>query len=197
MTMITDYLITILVVVLAILMLPTDGASLFVVLSFFLTGIGAFLGGTSHGFKIPLGPDWNDRIWKVTTYTIGLAAFLLFLGLLLSSLPSSFIRSLFITVGSLQILVYIWWMWSHTEFRYVIINYATFMILGLFFKVYSLVQFGDPSSIWIISGILVTFLASGIQASGFTLHKHFNHNDLFHVVQLPGFFLVYLGTLLF
>jgi hypothetical protein len=44
-----------------------------------------------------------------------------------------------------------------------------------------------------VSGILVSFVASLIQQSGFALHQHFNHNDIFHVIQLLALWLLYRG----
>jgi hypothetical protein len=44
-----------------------------------------------------------------------------------------------------------------------------------------------------MGGMVVSFLAAGVQMSGMTLHRHFNHNDLYHVIQMAGFYLLYRG----
>ena len=33
-----------------------------------------------------------------------------------------------------------------------------------------------------------------VQASGFRLHEHFNHNDLYHVIQMVALVLLYRGA---
>jgi len=33
-----------------------------------------------------------------------------------------------------------------------------------------------------------------VQVSGFSLHQHFNHNDLFHVFQMVGMIVMYRGS---
>jgi hypothetical protein len=33
-----------------------------------------------------------------------------------------------------------------------------------------------------------------VQASGVTLHRHFNHNDLFHVIQIGATLVFYRGA---
>ena len=38
------------------------------------------------------------------------------------------------------------------------------------------------------------FVGAGIQQGGFSLHSHFNHNDLFHVVQMGAFYLLFRGA---
>jgi hypothetical protein len=32
-----------------------------------------------------------------------------------------------------------------------------------------------------------------VQMSGFALHRHFNHNDLYHVIQIVALWLLHLG----
>ncbi len=47
---------------------------------------------------------------------------------------------------------------------------------------------------WLSGGVLLSFVAAGIQQSELTLHKHFNFNDLYHVLQMGAFHLLYLGA---
>jgi uncharacterized membrane protein HdeD (DUF308 family) len=46
---------------------------------------------------------------------------------------------------------------------------------------------------WVLGGVLVSALAGWIQVAGPDLHPSFNHNDLYHVVQAPGLWLLYRG----
>ena len=43
------------------------------------------------------------------------------------------------------------------------------------------------------SGIPVSIAAAVVQQSGVHLHQHFNHNDLMHVIQMCGVWLLYEG----
>jgi hypothetical protein len=43
---------------------------------------------------------------------------------------------------------------------------------------------------------LVSCLAAAVQFNGIALHQHFNHNDLYHVVQMGGMYLFYRGALI-
>jgi hypothetical protein len=43
--------------------------------------------------------------------------------------------------------------------------------------------------------VLVSFLAAGVQFNEIALHQHFNHNDLYHVIQMGGMYLFYRGAL--
>jgi len=40
----------------------------------------------------------------------------------------------------------------------------------------------------------LSVIAGLVQASGFTLHQHFNHNDLYHLIQIAGVVLLYHGA---
>ena len=39
----------------------------------------------------------------------------------------------------------------------------------------------------------VSVIAACVQASGFALHRHFNHNDLYHVIQIAAMVLFFIG----
>jgi hypothetical protein len=47
---------------------------------------------------------------------------------------------------------------------------------------------------WIVAGVVVGIAGYGIQLTGFRAHQDFNHNDLFHVVQIAAMFLVFRGV---
>ena len=54
-----------------------------------------------------------------------------------------------------------------------------------------------PSAPWIAAGVAVSALGALVQHSGFALHEHFNHNDLYHVIQMVGLYFLYRGGALF
>ena len=45
-----------------------------------------------------------------------------------------------------------------------------------------------------LAAAVVSALAAAVQASGFSLHQHFNHNDLYHVIQIAAMALLYKGA---
>lgn len=47
---------------------------------------------------------------------------------------------------------------------------------------------------WLKSGILVSGIGLLIQQSGWSLHEHFNHNDIYHLVQMLGIYCFYRGA---
>ena len=46
---------------------------------------------------------------------------------------------------------------------------------------------------WLIAGVLVSLVAGIVQARRLALHRHFNHNDLYHVIQMAALYAFYRG----
>lgn len=155
----------------------------------------SFAGGTVHGWSPMLGEPVLSALWKGTAFAVGLAACSFFLGTLAATVESPF-RRWWMAMPCLQFAGYVVWMTTHNDFRYVIYNYgATFAII-LLVQVYCGLIRKARAAGWIIAGVLVTFLAALLQQSGIALHPSFNHNDLYHVVQMAGMTLLYRGAAL-
>ena len=197
MTMFTDYLVTLLAASLGIHLIiegraRSERSEALWGWAFMATALGALAGGTSHGFVQQLGDEGWQVLWKVTVYAIGAASFLLLAGALVASLSDPW-RRLLLLVAFLKFVGYISWMASHDDFRFVINDYGSTMVVVLLLQIWQWWARRAPSAPWVVGGILVSFVASLIQQSGFSLHQHFNHNDIFHVIQLLALWLLYRG----
>lgn len=155
------------------------------------TAFAALAGGTFHGFIRMLSPLAAASLWKITVYLIGIAALLLGCGAILSTTRELVQRALLALIV-LKFVVYAAWMARHDDFRYVIYDYAPSMVLvALLFALGY--RANAPASRWVLAGIAISFAAAAIQASGFALHRHFNHNDLYHVIQMVAMYALYRG----
>jgi len=47
---------------------------------------------------------------------------------------------------------------------------------------------------WLGAGIVVGVLGLGIQVTGFRAHQPYNHNDIFHVIQIGAMCLFFKGV---
>ena len=200
MTMITDYLLGALTLYLAFKLIR-EGKSVrqrsIVIwgLSFVATGIAAMIGGTSHGFALYFGTVTKAVIWTATLFTIGFASLFLLSAVIIATFKKP-LRDWLIAVTVVKFLLFSVWIFAHSEFKYVIYDYVPAMIGVLILQIYGRYNHGDKSALWIIAGILISFGAAAVQQSGFTLHEHFNNNDLYHVIQMGAVFLLYKGGLL-
>jgi hypothetical protein len=157
-------------------------------------GLASLAGGTFHGFSALFSEAVLQELWKVTAYAIGLASFFLLTGTFSASIvPSA--RRFAMLIPYVQLIVYALWMATHDDFRYVIYDYALTNLCILAFQCHAGVSRKALSAPWLVGGVLVSFLAAAIQANEIALHQHFNHNDLYHVIQMGGMYLFYRGAL--
>ena len=163
-------------------------------LAFFATALGSFAGGTYHGFVQLLPAAASALTWKIATIAVGVAASLLLSAVVTAAFPSRVRRSLLVIVW-LQFAAYLVWMLGHDAFLYVIMEYGSAMLAIVVVLLFKRAPHLQTARRWIVAGIAGTLAAAGIQQSGFDLHRHFNHNDLQHVVQMGAVWLLYRGGL--
>jgi hypothetical protein len=163
--------------------------------SFIAMAVGALAGGTSHGFANYLGDLGQTITWKLTVYAIGVASVCMASAAIHAHFTGLPRRVLLVVVG-IKFLVYAFWMLNHDDFEYVINDYAPTMLFVFLLECWGLITRRAKSAPWIIAGIAVSFVGAAIQQNEIALHQHFNHNDLYHVIQMVGLYLLYRGGLL-
>ncbi len=159
---------------------------------FYASAAAALLGGSYHGFLPYLGSFPAMLLWKATVLSVGVAALCLFAGTVTATLSGAPRRWLLL-LAWLKFAFYAAWMSRHDDFRFVIYDYAPALLGILLLSVHAALARRAQAAPWIVAGVIVSFAAAGVQASGLTLHPHFNHNDLYHVVQMGAFWLLYRG----
>lgn len=95
----------------------------------------------------------------------------------------------------MKLVTYLWLTTRTGDYLVAIVDYSVAFGFVLAAHAWAWYRTRDPSAGWIVSAVLVSFLAAGIQAAGLAPHPQFNHNDLYHVVQMMGMWLLYRGAL--
>jgi hypothetical protein len=144
-------------------------------LAFLFTAIGSLTGGTYHA----IGGFW---LWKATVYAIGLASFFL---LVATRVP--------VIVALVKFIVYATWMITHDGFEFVIADYGLTLLIVAVMQGVTWFRSRAPAAPWIVGSVAVSAVAAIAQQSG-DLHRNFNHNDLYHVIQLVALWLLYRGA---
>jgi len=80
-------------------------------------------------------------------------------------------------------------MWSAAVYT---IGLSTGCMVGGIHAAY--VQREDGTVKWIAAGVLVTLIGLMVQRTGFRSRMDFNHNDIFHVIQIAAFYLLFRGA---
>jgi hypothetical protein len=195
--MLTDYALAAWTAVLGALLLRQwranrQRAVLALAASFLATGAAALTGGTFHGFINYQTPAAAAALWKATVYLIGIGSPLLLTGMILATFTPP-IRRWLLGAVALKLVVYAVWMATHDDFKYVVYSYVPDMLGVLGLAWWSKVARKAAGAGWIVTGVLLSFLAAAVQRSGFDLHTHFNHNDVYHVMQAGAFYLLFRG----
>lgn len=181
MTMATDYVLGGVAAYAAIVLFRHPQASRRLwALAFAALAAGAFLGGTWHGLV------QSRLLWKATVLSVGVASF----GMVAGSAYAVFSarrRTLVVTAALAKLLVYSGWMLFHDQFIYVVIDTAIAFIVVAALHLW---KWNGP----ILAGVALSVVAGLVQASGFTLHEHFNHNDLYHAIQIVAVVLLHHGA---
>jgi hypothetical protein len=164
-------------------------------LSFFLIALGTMAGATIHAVRHTSLVSWVPLLWRITGIAVGTSVTAMLAATAYHTLPADYADVLRWTLLGLSIIYtgYIWWDY---RFRNVIVFYSFCMALVLGAMGLNYVATGSPGARLIAVGVLISFGAAAVQRSGFKLARHFNHNDIYHVIQLVGLYFFYKGALL-
>lgn len=195
-TMMTDYLLAVqcLYFFLYLSRHRHDSFSHYMKLAFLAIGLAALTGGTVHGFRPVLADGVETALWLMTLYATGVAAFLLSVACFRLSLPK-LAHSAIWGVFGLKLVAFLIWISGQPEFIWVIMDYGSAMLAILCLSIYTHLRHRLGHERLFIAAILIAFAGAAVQASGFSLHTHFNNNDIFHLIKLVSFYLFFKGVL--
>ena len=200
MTAITDYVMGALALVLAVRLVGDSaaGRQLSVQLwaaALLMTAIGAFAGGTYHGF-IEWMPGATARLlWKATLLATGLGSACLLAAAVVGAAAGP-LRLALLGLVIVKLIVYVWTIMARDSFTLVIVDYGSALVAVLLAAWFIRPSGLTPAAGWITAAVAVAAVAGVIQWARLAPHARFNHNDLFHVVQMASLYLLYRGGLL-
>jgi hypothetical protein len=144
--------------------------------------LAAALGGTHHGFAL-------KKLWRPTIFTAGAASAAMVIGSAFATTRGHVRRALLVLVA-LKLAVFWSWTWHDPPFIWVVADSA--LAFALVALLHGLKR--DTAARWIVGGVGLSLAAGAAQASGFDPHRHFNHNDLYHVIQIAAIAAFYRGV---
>jgi hypothetical protein len=199
MTMITDFVMGALALVLAFRLWGGAGAGGQISVglwsaAFFLTAVASFIGGAYHGF-IEWMPGTSGRlVWTTTQRATGAGSACLLAAAVVAA-TSGTLQHVLLAVASVKLLVFIWASARRDTFSLVIVDYGSALVAILLAAWFIRPTGLTPATWWISAGVAVSAAAGTIQWARLAPHPRFNHNDLFHVVQMAALYLLYRGGL--
>lgn len=157
--------------------------------AFVATAVAGAAGGTVHGFQQMMARPVTNLLWIATLESLVVAAFAVVSAAIIligwgrtATFAATFAAA--VAFGSYGL-----WVVKHPVFVAAIAAYgvALAVLLGVRLRGRPL----DRGGRFLIAGIVISVIAAAIQQSGWSLHPRFNHNDLYHVVQAVGVWLLY------
>ncbi len=197
-TLITDYLLAAFTIVLASRLFRAARTTHSVsrwwwAVAFLATAVAGVAGGTVHGFRLVLRSAVTAALWILTLESLVVAAFAVVRGTLAGSQLSEAAKRGASWTAALLFVGYGLWLANNPRFVFAIAAYAAALVVLVAFKLIAW-RADRHAARWMFAGVLVSALAAAVQQGGWSIHEHFNHNDLYHVVQAFAIWLLYRGA---
>lgn len=151
----------------------------------------ALVGGIDHGFFETYGPTPTRKIIEhFNWFLLGVLTLLMFLTAVRQFLKISTQKLGFITAFA-QLAIYTLLILVTDNFRIAILNYAPIMLLLLILNIHGLRR--GLGSWAMIAGIMIGFLASGVQLAGIDIFSPVDRNGLYHIGMMGALVMFYMA----
>lgn len=156
------------------------------------TGLAAVVGALAHGTDPARGAALRDRFWRAALYTTGLIGAASVASVAFFAARGS-ARTAILAFAAIKLVVFIVRVARRPEFSVAATDYGGALAIMLAGAALMAVRHRAPGMAWLIAGVLVSLAAGIVQARRLALHRHFNHNDLYHVIQMAALYAFYRG----
>lgn len=163
--------------------------------AFLATAASALLGAAVHGLAPWLAPARKRALWRATLVLVGVTNFLLAAAIVTAEVRGAG-RILLLAAAAAKLLRYLHRLREHEDFRLAAIDSGVALLAVLVLEGYGALAGSGAGAGWISAGVLVSLAGAVVQRSGRGLHRHLNHNDLFHLFQMVAAYLLFRGGLL-
>jgi len=164
----------------------------FMAIALVATAVSAAFGAAAHGIDPLVDREQRERCWRAALYTIGFVGAASIASVAFFTARGSF-RTAILVVAGLKLLVYLVSVVRRPEFRVAAADYGGALAVVLGAALYAMARWHAPGTGWLIGGVAVSLVAALIQARRIAVHRHFNHNDLYHLIQIVALYLVFRG----
>jgi hypothetical protein len=155
--------------------------------TFGLLALAAALGTAAHGFK--MSAQTNSLFWQPLNLALGLTVALFVVGVVYDAWGYRAGRRLLPIMGGIGLLFYgVTWL-RPGSFLVFIVYEALAMVFALAVYSWLFRQKRLPGAGWMAAGIFITMVAAAVQtidAAAVTIIWPFDHNGLYHLIQVAG-----------
>ena len=159
------------------------------------TGFAALIGAITHATDPLRDAGLRDRLWRSTLYTSGFIGAATLASVAYFAARGS-LRSTILACAVLKLLVFMRRAARTPEFSVAAADYGIALAALLVGAVIEMVRRRAPGMTWLIAGVLVSVVGGIVQARRIAPHRQFNHNDLYHAIQMAALYAFYRGGML-
>jgi hypothetical protein len=162
--------------------------------AFGLLAFSSFLGAAAHGFE--MSRKANDRLWMPINLSLGLALGLFVVGALFDLSGERIARTTLPIMLAVGVGFFLFTLWKPGTFMTFIAYEALAMLFALGVYAYLFFMSVLAGAGWMLVGVLVTIVAAVVQATGKAgrgIFWYFDNNGVFHLIQMAGMVLLYVG----
>ena len=161
---------------------------------FYMIAFTALAGAIYHSI-FPEYEIVRDFIWKLTMLGMGFSIYTMLMGTLYYILPFETVQTVKWGVTAI-IFAFTIWIYFDSDFMNAIKLYLPSALFVIAVMLYGWLGKGDTGALWIMCGFLITLGGAYFVVIKFGFHQHFNHNDIFHVIQIVGMYIIYRGVMM-
>jgi hypothetical protein len=163
--------------------------------AFMGTAIAALFGAVSHGTDPRTDREVRQRFWRWALFATGLVSATTLVSVAFFATRGG-ARTAVLVFAGVKLVAFWIAVARRPEFRVAAADYGGALAVLLVAAVYARIRWNAAGAPWLIAAVLVSLIAGLIQARRLAPHRYFNHNDLFHVVQIGALYLFYRGGVL-
>jgi hypothetical protein len=192
-TLLSNLLLSVVTLVLGLRLLRLHGARTWS-LAFLCISAGALVAGACHGFSstIPRGTWW--ALWRAMLYLTAAGAMLSAVAVGLDPLSGRVGRVLLLSVAIARFLILLTILTHDPDFALLMRDAAALSLLMLIVLGVSWYRHRRARSAWVAAGVFVAVSGGALRTLGVSLEPFLNANDLYHVIQVGAFDLIYRGA---
>ena len=158
--------------------------------AFCAVGGSALLGGFWHGFAPAMDPRAATLTWTASM-ALAIAASFMFLIATLHVFTSGRLLNLLSGCAVMKFALFVVWATVNDDLRLVLYDSGLTMLAMLLLASWGAWLQRAPSAPWILAGVVTAMLAALFQQGRVSMHRYFNQNDLYHVIQMGALYCLY------
>ena len=164
----------------------------FLGLGMLAAGVAAAFGAAAHGIDERTDREQRERCWRAALYTLGFASAAT-TGSVAFFAARGAIRTAILGMAGLKLLAYLVSVARRPRFRIAAADHVVTLIVLLAAALFAIARWRAPGMGWLVGGVAVSVLGVLVQVRHVAFHRQFNHNDLYHVIEMAALYLFFRG----